>query len=166
MIKTKTKDLKSLIEAGKFTYVNSNITLENFPAEEIRSSDYKVFHFDKSISSEDAVKEIEKEGFVPANIYELLSWPDWNGKDWVVSLGSSFVLGGRRGVPYLLAWDAYRLLHLAWWRDGWGDSYRFLAVRNSSGTLGPKNSADPKPSVPQTLCPHCGEEVKVLIEKV
>lgn len=134
---TNTKvELKGLIEKGKFTFVNSNITPENFPAEAVRSEDYKIFHFDKYISSGDAVREIESAGYLPANIYELLSWKDWNGKDWVVGLGSSCVLSGRRGVPGLYGFLSGRDLGLDWWDGEWDDDFRFLAVRYSAQGLG------------------------------
>ncbi len=165
--KTKTKSLEQLIKSGKFTYVNSHITPENFPEEEIRSTEYKIFHFpSRIISSKDVIKEMEKEGYSPTNIYELLSWPEWNGKDWVVGLGSSCVVGGGRNVPYLDGWGSERDLGLGWFERGWGDDYRFLAVRNSGAKdLGSKKEAL-GPSEPLSLCPHCGKEVKVLIEKV
>lgn len=159
-MQTKTS-LESLIKSHNFSFVNSNITPENFPEEEIRSSEYKLFHFNRFISSEDAIKEIEKEGYSPANIYELLSWPDWNGTDLVIGLGSSCVVGGDRRVPGLGAWDSGRGLCLRWFEDDWRDSFRFLAVRNLGiKTLEPKDEAL-SPSDPLTLCPHCGKEVKV-----
>lgn len=130
-MKTKTITLESLIKSNNFTYVNSNITPDNFPPEKIRSTDFKLFHFNKLISSEDAVKEIELAGYLPANIYELLSWPDWNGKDWVVGLGPSCVVDGYRYVPYLSGWGPKRNLFLDWFGHGWRDGFRFLAVRNS-----------------------------------
>ena len=129
--KTKVLSLKELIKKGKFNYVDSDITIENFPEQEIRSSDYKLYNFARSISSEDAIKEMEKDGFAPANIFELLSWSGWNGKDYVVGLGSSFVLDGYRSVPYLGGWSG-RGLDLDWWDGEWCDDYRFLAVRTSS----------------------------------
>ncbi len=52
MKKTK-PSLKELIRKGGFGYVNPGITPENFPPQEI-SSDYRIFHFDRYISSDDA----------------------------------------------------------------------------------------------------------------
>jgi hypothetical protein len=166
-MKTKSKEisLTELIEKGKFRFVNSNITPDNFPVEPIRSEEYKVFHFDRYISSEEALKEIEGAGYLPANIYELLSWTEWNGKDWVIALGSSCVLDGRRHVPGLRGFGSGRGLGLDWWRGGWGGGYRFLAVRNSTVSLGSKTE-ELKHLDPQTLCPNCGKEVKIVLEKV
>lgn len=114
----------------KFDWVNSDITEENFPIEKVRKGDYRLYHFDKPISSEDVLKEMEKEGYSPANIYELLSWRDWNNKDWVVALGSSCVLDGDRHVAYLYRYGSERYVNLYWWSYGWCGGYRFLAVRN------------------------------------
>ena len=126
------KTLKQLLI--RFDWVSPNITEENFPPEKVRNTDYKLFHFDRYVSSEDVVKEMDKEGYNPANIYELLNWKDWNSKDWVVALGSSCVLGGSRQVAFLSRVDFGRGLVLdVWggdWRGDWFGFARFLGVRN------------------------------------
>lgn len=128
----KTKlSLQSLIKKGNFNYVNSNITEELFPAPREIRTNFKLYHFDRYILSEDAIKEMEKDGYSPANIYELLSWGEWNGIDFVVGLCSVARVDGDRRVPYLVRDDSKRNLYLAWWDDGWDSHYRFLAVRNS-----------------------------------
>ncbi len=124
------KTLSQLIEEKKFDWVNSDIE-KNFTATEVpKDTEYKLFHFDRRILSEDAVKEIEKEGWRPANISELLSWKDWKD-EWVIALSSVARVGGYRGVPYLGGFDSRRDLNLYWFGDGWFSDYRFLAVRNS-----------------------------------
>lgn len=125
------KKLSKLIKEKKFDWVNSNITDDLFPVPEKISNKYKLFHFDRYISSENAIKEMEKENYVPANIYELLNWKGWNDKDWVIALGSVGDFDGRRGVPYLNGGGSRRLLNLRWFDLGWDANYRFLAVRNS-----------------------------------
>lgn len=130
-------NLSSLIEMKKFNYVNSDITEKLFPFPKEVGNDYKLFHFDRHISSEDAIKEMEKEGYRAANIYELLLWPNWEDKDWVVALGSVGEVGGDRHVPCLDRNDSKRDLDLYWWGDGWNADYRFLGVRNLSSE--PKN---------------------------
>lgn len=131
-MKTSTKSLKKLIEAKKFSWVNSNITEANFPPQKIRSTDYNLYHFDRYISSEEVIKEMEKDGYAPANIYELLEWEGWNDKDWVVALASVCRVSGDRRVPCLSRFDSERDLSLVYWDDGWDGFCRFLAVRNSS----------------------------------
>ena len=75
---------------------------------------------------------MEKEGFRPATTRELLRWAikNWNGKDWVVALGQTW-LGSNdcRGVSALLFVGGRRQLFLYWFSSGWLDGYRFLAVR-------------------------------------
>lgn len=130
MTKTKTT-LKSLIKAKKLDYVNFNITAKNFPAPKEIGTDFKLFHFDKSIASEDVIKAMEAEGYHPADLYELLSF-DWNGTDWVAALGSVCEVDGYRVVPHLDGGGSGRGLGLGWWVDGWDSLCRFLAVRLSS----------------------------------
>lgn len=125
-------NLSSLIDMRKFDYVNSDITEKLFPFPNEVWNNYKLFHFDKDISSEDAIKEMEKEGYRAANIYELLLYLDWNEKDWIVALGSVAGVYGGRYVPCLGKSDSERHLGLSNWDDGWPAYYRFLAVRNLS----------------------------------
>ncbi len=124
------RTLRAAITACRFDWVNSNIE-EHFTLEPIRR-ERKVFHFDRSISSEDAVKQMEKEGWSPANLAELLDYGknEWNSKDWVVALGSSAQIDGDRNVPCLYRNDAGRNLYLPWWSGGWVGYCRFLAARN------------------------------------
>lgn len=124
----------------KFDYVNSDIE-SNFSLEDCGNTDYKLFHFDKPISSEDAVKEMGKEGYSAANLYELLSWHGWNEKDFVVALGSVGEVGGDRYVPCLVKDGSGRGLYLGWWGYGWGSHSRFFAVRNLSSDTRPSESA-------------------------
>ena len=119
----------TLTKPWKFSYINSDIE-KNFPLEPIRSSDYKLFHFDKYISSENVVKEMENEGYSPATLSELLSWKDCNRDDWVIALGQSAQVGGSRGVPGLWLGGGWRI-DLNHWGGVWFSGVRFLAVRNS-----------------------------------
>jgi len=146
-MKTKTKlSLKSLIKKGNFQYVNSDITPENFPAPKTLREDYKLYHFNEYISSEDAIKKMEKDGYSAANVYELLSWKEWNGTDWVVALGSVAQVRGSRIVAYLDWDDSSRELFLFGFDGVWNDRCRFLAVRNFDS-----KAVSPLPSEPLTL---------------
>jgi len=120
----------TLTKPWKFSYINSDIE-KNFPLEPIRSSDYKLFHFGKYISSENVVKEMENEGYSPATLSELLSWKDCNRDDWVIALGQSAQVGGSRKVPVLWNDSGGWRLDLICWVGDWHSAYRFLAVRNS-----------------------------------
>ncbi len=183
------KLIKDLIDSKKLDWVNDNISSKNFPEQPIRSSDYKLFHFDKYISSEDAVKEMEAEGYSPANIFELLGWKDWNEKDWVVGLGSVCEVRGHRFVPSLRRGASGRHLGLGFWDDGWGGRFRFLACKLSSGTkslepidslnLGRLDDLEKRVSIlekrdtckteetiytknNETKCPHCREPLQII----
>lgn len=118
----------------RFGYVNPNIE-KNFTLEPVRNSEYKLFHFDKYISSEDAIKEMEKEGFVPCTLSELLHWGDWNEKDSVVALGSVAGVVGYRNVPELYSGGSGRGLSLHWCDGDWRPLCRFLALRSVSKPL-------------------------------
>lgn len=138
--------LSKTIKDLKFDYVNSDITAEHFPKEPIRG-EMVIKHFDRELGSDEVIAELAKEDLVPANLYELLAYAkeDWNGQDFIVALGSSWVVSrGYRHVPCLDYWDAGRRLCLDFWRDGWYGTYRFAAVRKSldTGTLGTSGTLD------------------------
>lgn len=134
-----TNTLASLIESNNIDWVNPDINEENFPAPKVIRSDFKLYHFNRYIESEEAIEEMEKEGYSPATVYELLSWNGWDGKNLVVALGSVAGVGGKRDAAYLDGSGSERGLDLDWFGDGWLRGYRFLAVRNSQ-TLKSKSS--------------------------
>lgn len=114
----------------QFDYVNSDIEA-NFPLTEPRSSEYRLFHFDRYVTSEKAIEEIEKEGYSVATLSELLLWKEWNGKDWVMALGSVAEVSGSRRVAGLGRRGSRRGLYLFWFGRRWYVHCRFLAVRVS-----------------------------------
>ena len=123
------KDLNKQVKDLKFDWVNSDA--KNFKAtNKAGEKEYRVFHFNKYISSEDAIKEMKKEGFKSADCFDLMAYGKiWNGKDLVIALGSpwqdvslvSFVL-------VLSQNDSERRLSLGSWDGGWYDHCRFLGV--------------------------------------
>jgi len=127
--------LPQMIAAGKYDWVNPDITEKNFPVPEnyVLGSDPKIFHFSRNVSSEDVVKEMDKEGYEPAMIWDLLDFgaknPEEQRKFPIVGLGSVGEVGGHRYVPYLDGDDSERDLDLCWWGHGWDAFYRFLGVR-------------------------------------
>ena len=154
-MKTKKPSLESLIKVKHFDWTNSLITEDVFPIEIRKHKGYKLFHFDRYISSEDAVKEMEKEGYSPANIAELLLWKDWNDKDWVVALGSVGKVGGSRRVPGLDEDGSERGLRLYDWVYDWVARYRFLGVRNLS-----LKTSDTQKSGTESLVPFDTSAIK------
>jgi len=135
-IKKAIQPLSDLIASLKLDWVNDNITEKNFPVlpkDEIQSEkEYKLFHFGRSISSEVAIVEMQKENFRPATTRELLSWAlkNWDGKTVVVALGQIWRdSGAYRNVSVLYFGDDEHRLDLRWFGNVWNDRYRFLGVR-------------------------------------
>jgi hypothetical protein len=141
----------------KFDWVNQNIEI-NFPLEEInKNTEYRLFHFNRYISSEDAIKEMEKEGYTPATLSHLLDWQDWNENDWVIVLGSVGEIGGSRCVPFLYRSDSERDLGLFSLGGGWCAVFRFLGVRNLS--------LESSESLDSLTLPNFISELETLIKK-
>jgi len=68
--------LRDLITAGRYDVVNDDITEENFPAGKDEQGKKKVvfqlFHFDRVVESDYAIAEMDKDGYRPATLRELL----------------------------------------------------------------------------------------------
>ena len=136
-----TKSLAEMIEAGKYDWKNSDITQEHFPVQGQgrEEKDVVLFHFGRYIfgryiSSEDAIAEMAKAGYCPAQIQELLALgaanPELQKQFPIVALGSAWQSpDGNRGVPYLFWSVRERDLDLSWFEFDWDEDYRFAAVR-------------------------------------
>ena len=129
--------LDQMIEAGKYDCWNDSITAENFPIEGNGTVNTEVVlvHFDRDISSENAIKKMEQMGLEPAKTEHLLAYGAlaWQrDPKLIVALGSSWVSpGGDRDVPCLDGYFGDRRLDLYWFGGDWYDGWRFLAVRKS-----------------------------------
>jgi hypothetical protein len=128
--------LTDRIARGRYDWVNSDITEEHFPTSVPADYDveYKLFHFNHTISSDDAIKEMEKEGFRPGTLVELLALgetnPELQKQFPIVALGSTWQSPrGHRYVPCLYWGGSGRGLGLRWFGIDWVDVCRFLAVR-------------------------------------
>ena len=134
------RTLKEMINAGNYGWANDDITEKNFPlptkllGKKITAST-KLFHFDRRISSEDAISEMNKAGYRPASLPELLALGEIHPelqKDFpIVALGSVWCgEDGHRDVPVLTFNDSRRELYLGWldYHD-WDDYCRFFGVR-------------------------------------
>lgn len=144
--------MKTLKELTKdFDYVNSDITEDKFPQPKTLRTDYKLYNFDKYISSEDVIEKMKKDGYSPASVYELLKWKDWNKEDFVIALGSVAVIDDHRGVACLDGSGSKRSLHLGGFGIGWGRICRFLAVRNSEISISKTEDSALIPSETLTL---------------
>lgn len=133
-VKTAKNVFTDMIAAGNYGWVNSNITEARFPVPGnlVLGGETKVFHFDRCISSENAIAEMGSE-WRPANFYELLDYgiknPDEQRKYPIIALGSVAVIDGYRCVAYLRGSAAERGLNLDRFDFGWLQHCRFLAVR-------------------------------------
>ena len=92
-----------------------------------------LFHFGREIKSEAAISEMDKDGYRPATIKELLalgaSYPELQKHFPVVALGSVWRNpDGHLQVPCLDWHGAGRLLDLDLLGLNWGDKHRFAAV--------------------------------------
>lgn len=128
--------VESLVKASRHDYANSDITSKHFSTQRTGQAeiDVHVLHFNRPISSDGAIKEMDKLGLRPAELHELLAFgaqfPDEQRKHLIIALGSfwQFRVDGR-GVVCLWGRSDVRSLRLGSWADGdWKSDYRFLAV--------------------------------------
>ena len=131
----KDRTLVQMIEAGKYDWVNSDITSERFP-DIGPDGEYELVlvHFNRVVSTEEALAEIRRRGLDPATLVQLLAlgenFPDVQRQFPVIALGSCCVLsGGYRCSPCLSVSGHRRRLNLDWLGDGWHGDCRFLAFR-------------------------------------
>ena len=134
-----TRTVAEMVKVGKYDWSNNNITADHYPIPQDKAGkkediNTKVFHFNRAISSADAVKEMEKEGYRPATAHEIMDFgeknPELQRQFPIVALGSVWQYGILyRFVLVLGEGGSKRLLKLSFWDGGWADFYRFLAVR-------------------------------------
>lgn len=124
-------DILEIAKPLEFTYINDDITDEKFPDDGQRGTDPKIYKFGRGISSESVVAEMEKEGYRPMTIHELVLWAkdNWNKNDYVVALGTVRQVGDCRRVACLYGGSFRRYLRLRGWGGGWDGDYSFAAVR-------------------------------------
>ncbi len=125
-----------LIKAGNYNFVNPSITSVNFPlnAEGKTGDEAFILHFDRMVTSEQAIAEMDKQGLCPATITHALAFgaqhPEEQRKYPIIFLGSSWMdSDGGRFVPCLGVGDGERGLDLDWFGTDWDASCRFAAVR-------------------------------------
>ena len=135
-METKQPTLKSLIKKNKFDWINPVITSENFPPQgntgTVLNNKVKIFHFNETLSTEAVLRRLDDQGFRSATVYELLTWSQksWNGKDFVVALGSVWQRApGHRRVACLYEGASRRPRYLFWDGLDWLEVCRFAAVK-------------------------------------
>ncbi len=135
--------IEELVRLGKYDWSNSDITSAHFPTKRTGKVETKVelVHFDRNISSDDALKELDKMGYRPAEAHELLAfgakYPDVQREFPIVALGSVWQgPDGGRSAVCLGRGGAGRGAYLGWLGLGWDDGWRFAAVRLPAGKAG------------------------------
>ena len=129
------RSLDEMKKAGNYDWMNDDITAERFPikGEGIKELVPELIHFNRSISSDNALADLDKMGLRPATIEELLAlgetFPEMQRKFPIIALGSVGEVSGRRSVPCLDEGGSERGLYLRWFGYDWYAGCRFLAVR-------------------------------------
>lgn len=130
------QSLADMIKAGKYDLVDSYINAKRFPLKgkgkhELNAT---LFHFNRYIKSDDAIAEMDRQGYRPGRIEELLAlgekYPDLQKEFSIVALGSVWrIRPNDHCVPSLLWDESGRNLGIVSFNDGWGAYWRFLAFR-------------------------------------
>ena len=131
-----TKTVEELVVEGNYDWSDSNVTSKNFPRSEEGTKDKKevaLFHFNKTMTSEDVIAEMKKDGYRPATIFELLALgvtqPELQRGFPIIALGSDCTLDGSRPVACLCGSAGVRDLYLSWLGLDWSDRCRFVGLR-------------------------------------
>jgi hypothetical protein len=109
----------------------------NFPTEREGTAEVemKLIHFDRDISTEEVLRELDRMGYRPADIYELLALGEkYRGVQWgvtVVALGSVWFDGKCHYVPFISFGNEGRYLGLCPFKCNWHKEgrERFAAVK-------------------------------------
>jgi len=131
-----TLSVEKAVKEGKFDWVNDDIVSDNFPKlkdGKKSEKDVVLFHFNKDMSSEAVIAEMDKVGYKPASIWDLLGLavkePNLQREFPIVALGSVCKVDGHRDGPYLYRDSDGRYLDLHCFGDDWHDDDRFAGVR-------------------------------------
>ncbi|PIT95094.1 hypothetical protein COT98_01065 [Candidatus Falkowbacteria bacterium CG10_big_fil_rev_8_21_14_0_10_39_9] len=133
------KTPEQAVADGNYDYKNSGINGKKFPiSPEMIGKKVdiagKLFHFHREISSEDAISEMDKKGYRPATLMELLALgaahPELQREFLVIALGSIWHLSSViRCVPCLRVGGSGRELNLRCFGVAWVALDRFFGVR-------------------------------------
>ena len=124
------------VKAGKYDWSNSDITAEHFPTKRSGKATVtlELVHFDKTMSSDNVLAELDAQGLRPAELRELLAlgaaYPELQREFPIIELESVWQNpDGDRNVAYLFRNGSKRSLDLHWFDIGWDENCRFAAVR-------------------------------------
>lgn len=145
------KSIRKGIKKGNYDWIYNYITEGEENRELIKrlekrdvpkEIEVELVHFNKSISTRDALKELDKMGYRPATPQELLAfgaeYPEEQKKHSITALPTQEEIdndsvfrsdGGDRRALCLYWFGAARNLRLAWLENDWPASWRFLVAR-------------------------------------
>jgi hypothetical protein len=132
-----TQTVEKAVEAGKFLWVDSNITSDNFfntHNGEKRKKEIFIFHFNKWMSSDEVIAEMDSVGYKPATIFDLLGLakekPDFQREFQIVALGSIAVFKGHGSyAPTIQGGPCFRELTVSKYNLGnLGGNLRYAGV--------------------------------------
>ena len=128
--------VKEMVKLGNYDWANSDINTRNFPTTRTGKADIEVelLHFNRKISSGDALKEIDKLGYRAAELHEFLAfgakYPDVQREFPIIELGSVWRRSdGYCSVASLFRDGLERYLDFGSLGSIWLDCCRFAAVR-------------------------------------
>ncbi len=128
--------VEELVHLGCYDWSNSDITSRHFPTQRTGKAEVAIelIRFGRAIGSCEALRELGKMGYRPAEIHEFLAfgakYPNIQWEFPVVALGSVWRSpSGDCYVPYLHRCGSERRLHLRWFGGGWHRPCRFAVVR-------------------------------------
>lgn len=129
---------KAVVKAGKYDWMNLDITEAHFPLTGSGTEELEgiLVHFNRYISTNDALAELDRLGLRPADFQELCAFasqhPNVQRKFPIVELASVWThRDGDRYVACLWSHADGRRLFLNVVAGDWNDYYRFLAFRKS-----------------------------------
>ena len=127
--------VEKAVKAGKYYWKDDDITDKNFPPKRSGSAeiDIQLVNFNKNMSSEDVLKELDKMGLRPAELPELLvlgtKYPNEQKRYPIIALGSVWRdLDGDCYVPFLFGGGSERELYLIYLGHGLSACCRFATV--------------------------------------
>jgi hypothetical protein len=128
-------DFEERIARGAYGWRHADLTEERYPVtpDEFGEAEPQLLHFNRNISSEEAVRGIRDAGLEPAGIGAILAFgealPIAQRNHPVVGLGSIAEVDGKLSAPTLWFDGERRTLDLLWLDGDWHRNYRFLGTR-------------------------------------
>src|SRR5690349_2384354 len=160
--------LDERIDRGHYGWRHGGVTEERFPIEQDQCGEktQRLFHFARSLSSEDAARLIRESGFEPARIGDILAFgekfPETQRHHPVIALGSVADVDQKLSVPALWFDGERRTLDAIWYDGDWHRNYRFLGVRRHGAPAKIlERAASPSNKTVDGLLALVGEPVRV-----